>query len=301
MVALLLSAALAGTLDQAVEARRAGDYAGATALLDALHPLVEVEEEGLWQYERGMVEDLTWHPEAAEPYYRAAIAFGGDLAVEARYRLVVTLDDLGRFDEARDELKALLHVPTLNREFLPVLKIESGVLALHTGRHAAGIRMVNAGIKSVVDAKRHSWMIGRGRAAVLDAEADAAEALQLNGRERRVVRNLKQRARAITAVEKELYAVIATEEPEWITLALLRVGDTYASLADDLANSGPPPSLTPDQAAIYRELITERAEGPRTKAYDLYDHGVTFATRTAWESPAVVQLRQRRDELAAVR
>jgi hypothetical protein len=144
-------------------------------------------------------------------------------------------------------------------------------------------------------------MIGRGRAAVLDARADAAEALKLSGRERRVVRNLKKRARTLAAVEAELYAVIATEEPEWITLSLLRVGDTYAALADDLASSGPPTTLSAEQAAIYRELITEKAEGPRTKAFNLYDHGVLFAARTDWESPAVKALRERRDALAEVR
>lgn len=298
---LLLSAAFAGTLDQAVEARHAGDYAGATALLDALHPLVEAGEEGLWQYERGMVEDLTWHPDRAEPYYRAAVAFGGDIGVEARYRLVVVLDDLGRYPEARDELRALLAVPTLNPEFRPVLRIEEGVIALRTGHPNVGAHLVSTGIGNVGDPKRHSWMIGRGRAAMLDAQADAAEALELTGRERRVVRNLKKRARTLAAVEKELYAVIATEEPEWITLSLLRVGDTYASLADDLSRSGPPASLSPEQAVIYRELITEKAEGPRTKAFNLYDHGVLFATRTSWESPAVEELKARRDSLAEIR
>ncbi len=301
MLPILFAAALAGTLDQAVEARRAGDYAGATALLDALHPLVEPAEEGLWFYERGMVEDLTWHPDRAEPYYRTAISYGGELAMEARYRLVVVLDDQGRYPEAQSELSSLARERSLNPEFLPVLKIQAGVLALHTGHTASGGRLVKAGIKAVADPDRHSWMIGRGRAALLDTQADTAEALELTGRERRVVRNLRKRARTIAAVEKELYAVIATEEPEWITLSLLRVGDTYASLAIDLAESGPPARLSADQAAIYRELINEKAEGPRTKAYNLYDHGVTFATRTAWDSPAVEALRARRDELAAVR
>jgi tetratricopeptide (TPR) repeat protein len=301
MLAHLASVALAGTLDQAVEARHAGDYAGAAALLDALHPLVEPEEEGLWQYERGMVEDLTWHPDRAEPYYREAVAFGGDIGVEARYRLVVVLDDQGRLAEAQAELRELLAVRTLNPEFLPVLQVQAGVIALHAGRTAQGTRLVKAGLRKVVDPKRHSWMVGRGRAALLDAEADAAERLALTGRERRVVRNLRKRVRAIADVEKELYAIIETQEPEWITLSLLRVGDTYAQLANELARSTPPAGLTDEQAAIYRELVTERAEGPRTKAYTLYDHGVSFAARLAWDSPAVTELRKRREGLEAVR
>lgn len=297
----LLGFAVAGTLDQAVAARQAGDYAGAAQLLDTLHPLVEPEEEARWNLERGLDEELMWHHAAAEPYYRTAIDIGGDAAMEARYHLVVVLDDLGRYDEARVELTSLLTATRLNPEFVPVLGIEQGVLDVHTGRVERGLRRIERSIARVGDVKRHSWMVGRGRFVLLDARAAEGERLAFEGQAARLKRKLVARAKVLKAVETELYAVIKTEEPEWITASLLRVGDTYADLADDLVAAPTPPQLDSDQIPIYQAEVARKAEGPRTKAYTLYDHGVSFATRLSWESPVVEELKARRDELAAVR
>lgn len=293
--------ALAGTLDRAVEARLAGDYAGAAAFLDTVRPLIDAEEVGQWNLERGLAEDLSWRPEAAEPYFREAIAAGDGVALEARYHLVVVLDDLGRVSEAQAELAALRSTPVLDPSFRAPLKVQEGVLAIHAGRTTKGVRLVRQGLRGINDEERHSWMIGRGRYALLDAEADRAEALRLDVAERKQVRNLKARVRALRAVESELFKVIATEEPEWITSALLRVGSTYAALADDLGNAQPPRGLRGEQIEVYRQAVREKAEAPRTKAFDIYDKGVAVAARLNWESPVVEELRQRRDELAALR
>lgn len=296
-----LRLAFAGTLDQAVEARQDGDYAGSILLLDTLHALVESGEEARWNLERGLAEELTWHPEVAESYYRAAIEIGGDAGMEARYHLVVVLDDLSRFDEARTELRSLLTATRLNPEFLPVLRIEQGVLDIHTGRVARGKRRIVNAVGTVGDVKRHSWMVGRGRFARLNAMADQGEHIVFEGCKSRVKRRLKERVRVLKEVEAELYAIIQTEEPEWITSALLRVGDTYADLADDLIAAPPPRQLDSDQVEFYRAEIKRKAAAPRTKAFSLYDHGVSFATRMSFESPVVDALKLRRDALAVER
>ncbi len=290
-----------GTLDQAVAARESGDYAGAAALLETVHPLLDPGEEGRWNLERGLAEDLRWNPAGAEPYYRAAIDIGGDAGMEARYHLAVVLDDLGRIDEARAELHALLTASSLNPEFVPVLRIEQGVIDIHQGRFNRGVHLVQSGIKRVADPKRHAWMIGRGRFAVLAVQAHRAEQWELRGRDWADHHALVQRVRMLKQVEAELFQIIKTEEPEWITASLLRVGDTYADLADDLAHAPPPAKLTEDEAAIYTRELAEKANGPRTKAYTLYDHGVAFANRMSWQSPIVDELREKRDELSVAR
>ena len=293
--------AFAGTLDQAVEARRDGAYPGAILLLETLHTLGESDEEARWNLERGLLEELTWNPEVAEPYYRKAIEIGGDAAMEARYHLVVVLDDLNRFDEARMELRSRLTVTRLNAEFRPVLRIEQGVLDIHAGSVERGKRRIVKAVATVGDVKRHAWMVGRGRFARLNAMADRGERIVFEGCKSRVKRSLKARARVLKEVEAELFAIIETEEPEWITSSLLRVGDTYADLADDLISAPAPAQLSTDQVAIYRTEIGRKAAAPRTKAFSLYDHGVSFATRMSWESPVVDTLKLRRDALAVER
>ncbi len=299
MSLLLVAAAWAGILDQAIEIRRAGDLVGAASLLDALHPLVDEADEGRWLLERGIVEELAWRQKAAEPYLRAAIELGGDVGLEARYHLVVVLDDLGRGGEASDELRALQSAHGLNPDFVPVLRIQAGVLDVRAGRTARGQRQIRRGLADVKDADRHSWMVGRGRFALLDSAADRGDRLSLTTRSAKLRRDLRERVRALSEAEKLLYEVIKTEEPEWITSALLRVGDTYAALADDLVVSPPPASLTEDQAAIYRVEIARKAEGPRTKALLCYDRGVSYAKQVAWEGEVVAVLKERRELLSS--
>lgn len=298
MTLLLLAGAWAGVLDQARDVRRAGDLVAAAELLDTLHPLVEAEEEAGWYLERGIVEELAWRPGEAEPYFREAIGRGGPEAMEARYHLVTVLDELGRVDEARGVLRELTSAHDLNPDFVPVLRIHQGVLDVHDGQVARGVRLIRRGLAGVDDADRFAWAVGRGRFALLDAVADRAEDLEFAGPQRRVTRHLRQRVGALKDVEAELYRVIDTQEPEWITSALLRVGDTYAALADDLAAAPPPRGLTPDQARIYREELARKALGPRTKAWTCYDRGATFADRVGWDAPTSDTLRARRDALA---
>lgn len=298
MTLLLLAGAWAGVLDQARDIRRAGDLDAAAELLDTLHPLVEAHEEAGWYLERGIVEELAWRPDGAEPYLRAAIDLGGAEAMEARYHLVTVLDDLGRVDEARGVLRELSTARDLNPDFVPVLRIHQGVLDVHAGNVARGVRLIRRGLAGVDDADRFAWAIGRGRFALLDAAADRGEALEFAGTQRRVARNLRQRVGSLKEVEAELFRVIETEEPEWITSALLRVGDTYAALADDLAAAPPPRGLTPDQERIYRDELGRKAVGPRTRAWTCYDRGASFADRIGWTAPTADRLRERRDELA---
>ena len=301
MLSLVFGVAFAGSLDQAREARLAGNYSGAASLLDALHPLVEPDEEGAWQLERGLAEELSWHPELAEPYYRAAIDVGGEASLEARYHLVVVLDDMGKYPDARTELGYLRNASNLAAQFVPILDVQAGVIDLHTGFVRRGAHQIDRALQKVAVEHPHPWMEGRGRFALLDAWSDAADDLGFTGSEGSQKRNLKRRVGLLKDVESELYATIKTDEPEWIVASLYRVGRAYADLADDLTNAAPPRRLDADQVAEFRSLLQERAEAPRTKAYNCYDHGVSFALRLGFENPTVAQMRAARDELAKVR
>ena len=301
LVTLLVGVVAAGSLDQAREARVSGNYAGAALLLDALHPLIDPDEEAAWQLERGLAAELSWQPDVAEPYYRAAVAMGGLSGLEARYHLVVVLDDMGRYAEARAELKQLRAAPTLDTRFVPILDVQAGVIDLHTGYAARGTRTIRTSLERVATGHPHPWMEGRGRFALLDAWSDAADVLGFEGTENRQKRNLRRRVQLLKDVETELYATIQTDEPEWIVASLFRVGRAYADLADDLASATAPKRLDVDQSAEFRRLLAERAEAPRTKAYNCYDHGVSFALRVGFQNPTVDQMRAARDALALVR
>ncbi len=302
MSLLLATIALAvDPLEQAIDARHAGNFAGAAAYLDVVRPLVDPEDEARWNLERGLVEDFQWRPAEAEPYYRAAMLAGGPAATEARYRLVMVLDDLGRTTEARTELSTLLATPGLATDFIPVLRLQEGVLDLHQGKQRRGARRIAAHVDTVDASGRHSWMVGRARTALVETWLADANALDLDTPEGRQKRNLVARLKLMQDAEAQLYAIIQTDELEWITGALLHVGRAYEDLADDLASARPPSRLTEAQAEVFRAEVAQKAESPRTKAYTCYDKGVEVAARVGFTSPAVLALREERELLAAVR
>ncbi len=288
-------------LEQAIDARHAGNFSGAAAYLDVVRPLVDPEDEARWNLERGLAEELQWRPGEAEPYYRAAVMAGGPAAAEAQFHLVVVLDDLGRHAEAHAELAALLDTPGLAPEFVPVLQLQAGILDLHGGKASRGARRIRARVDGVEASGMHPWMVGRARTALIDSYAASANALEFDTTEGRQKRNLAKRVRLVQDAEAQMYAVFKTDEPEWITGSLLVVGRAYEDLADDLAQARPPSRLRGEQVDVFRTEVATRAEAPRTKAFNCYDKGVEVAARLGWTSPAVLALREERETLAAVR
>ncbi|MBM4393524.1 MAG: hypothetical protein FJ090_20565 [Deltaproteobacteria bacterium] len=302
MSLLLATLALAvDPLEQATAARLAGNFAGAAAYLDAVRPLVDPEDEARWNLERGLAEELQWRPGEAEPYYRAAVMAGGQAAPEAHYHLVVVLDDMGRYADARDALDHLLDTPGLAPEFVPVLQLQSGILDLHEGKRSRGARRIRSRIDAVDATGLHPWMAGRARTALIDSLAESANALEFDTSEGRQKRNLARRVRLLQDAEAQMYAVFKTEEPEWITGSLLVVGRAYEDLAGDLAAARPPSRLRGEQVDVFRAELATRAEAPRTKAFNCYDKGIELAARLGWTSPVVTALREEREGLAAVR
>lgn len=300
----LLAAALAFAVDpleQAIDARREGNYAAAAAYLDVVRPLVDPADDARWNLERGLAEELQWRPERAEPFYRAAILAGGPAAAEARYHLVVVLDDLGRVAEARRELDTLLATPGLNQAFLPVLRLERGVLDLHAGQVRRGERRVRADLDELAATGGHAWAEGRARTALIETWLRTAADLEFEQGEWRQRANLGRRVKLLQEAEAQMYAVFRTEEPEWITGSLLLVGRAYEDLAADLEAAVPPRRLGEGAAEVFRQAVLEKAQAPRTKAFNCYDKGVEVAAQLDWSSPVVQSLREARAVLAEVR
>ena len=144
-------------------------------------------------------------------------------------------------------------------------------------------------------------MEGRARTALIDTWTQTANTLEFDRGEWRQRANLERRVGLVQDAEAQMYAVFKTEEPEWITGSLLLVGRAYEDLAQDLEAAVPPRRLGEAAAAVFREAVTERAQAPRTKAFNCYDKGIEVAARLGWTSPVVEALREARAELAQVR
>lgn len=288
-------------IDEAIAVRRAGDPDAARSLLVAVEPFVPAGRRSWWLYQRGICEEMARRPAEAEAFYRQVLAEDGAAALDARFRLALVLEDQGRDAEALEEALALAKRRGLDERDAVTVALQRGVAEVNVGRVARGVRRIQRALAEVEGGETHRYMRAKARYTLARALLAEADALELDGAERRVVRRLEARAERILAAEKQIVAIAALEEPEWILAGLVALGDSYAALADDLAAAPVPRRLDEDQAVYYRSEVQKRAEVARTKAFGAWDHGVALATRIGWESPRVDTLKARRATLESVR
>lgn len=288
---ILFAAAFAGTIEDAVHTRMTGNLDGATALLEAYAP--EPEEEGWYRYQRAINAEMGGDPARAEALYRAAIELGGPVALDARFRLALVLEERGRPDEALAEILALAREKGLNEADEATLALQRGIGEVATGRVRRGVRDIEAALAPLEGFGSHRYMRAKARATLADVLCDEADRLELRGGERRQVRRLKLRAEQLVAAEAQVAEVARLNEPEWVLAGLLRLGDAYAALAEDIAANRPPARLSPAEDVVYREEVGKRAAVVRAKAEHIWRSGVELATRLPWESRRVGELRAR--------
>lgn len=288
-------------VDEAVEVRRRGDVEGARALLVALEPLVPPDQLPWYLYQRGICEELAFRPDAARVLYEQAIALGGEGALDARFRRVLVLEDLGMNEAALDEVRAIDKARGLSPDDELTVQLQRGIAELLAGKRGVGIRRIQKALDATEASDSHRYLRAKARYHLARALLAEADALPLTGGERKVVRNLKGRAERIKAAEAQIIALAALQEPEWVLASLITFGDSHAKLATDLAASPPPKKLNEGQVVLYRMELDRKADNVRTKAFHAYDQGVALATRLAWESPRVATLKERRAALEGSR
>ncbi|MES2638616.1 MAG: hypothetical protein V4850_04020 [Myxococcota bacterium] len=294
---------------EAITLRQRGDVDGARALLIALETRVPAESLPTYLYQRGLCEELDGEPEKARAFYEQVIALAasepasadGGVALDAHFRRALVLEELGLHDAALLEVLALDRVRGLSAEDELTVALQRGISELLTGKRARGIRRIQKSLAATEGATTHGYLRAKARYHLARALLEEADALSLDGAERRVVKRLEGRALRIKAAEQQIIALAALQEPEWVLASLISLGDSYGRLAADLGASPPPKRLDDAQATIYRAEIAKKVENVRTKSFHAYDSGVALATRLAWESGRVATLKERRDGFAGQR
>lgn len=282
-------------LDEAVTLRQAGDVEAARALLLAMAPQLPEALRAAWLYQRGVTEEIAWRPAEAKALYDAVIASGDPLALDARFRRALVREDLGDDAGALADVLAVAKARGLDEEDAVTLALQRGIIEVNTGHVRKGIRRIDRALAEVEGGATHRYMRAKARYTLAKALLAEAADLPLDVAERRATRNLSARAARIAAAERQITALVALQEPEWILASLVALGDGYAALGDALAAAPAPARLSAEQAAVYRAELDRYVINARTKAHHWYDAGVTLAARLQWESPRVALLRERRE------
>lgn len=295
------SATPASLIDEAVALRQRGETASARELLLTLEPLITPDLMAVYLYQRGICEELLWQPDAARVLYERVIAIGGDVALDAHFRRALVLEDLGMPEAAYEEIRTVDRARGLSEDDDLTIALQRGIAEVALGRDRVGIRRIQRALDATEGGDSHRYLRAKGRYTLASALLDEADALALTGPEKRVVKRLKGRAERIQAAEQQIIALSALQEPEWVLASLIRLGDSYATLARDLPDSTAPKRLSEAEVVVYRNALVDKAGNVKTKAFHAYDSGVSLATRLAWESPRVATLKQRRATLEAER
>lgn len=287
----------ADRVDEAIRVRQRGDVEGARALLVALEPLVPADQLLWYLYQRGICEELAFRPEAALAYYDRILELAGNDALDARFRRVLVLEELGMYEAALADVRAIDRARGLSEDDEITVALQRGITELVSGKRRVGIKRIDKALAATEGSDSHRYLRAKARYHLAQALLDEADAQKLTGPEKRVVKKLEKRALGIKAAEKQIIALAALQEPEWVLASLIAFGDSHVRLADALAESPAPKRLDDEQVAIYRAELAKKADNVRTKAFHAYDSGVALATRLAWESPNVGTLKERRAAL----
>ena len=285
-------------VDLLAEARRridVGDYTAADARLQFL---IDTHDAPAAWFEQGRSFELQERRQEARSAYQATLALVEDPLLErdVLYRSALVDNDLRDHQAAKATLKKLRAHPALDDAARPLVELELGVAEVGLDKRR-GERRIAQALESL-QGEGHAWAQSRARFALTRAVLDDAAELPLEGN-RKAARNLKRRAKALTAAEQQIIAIAKTGEPEYALHGILELGDAYLELHDDFIAAPPPRKLSEEQVLQYQSAVADKAAVLRRKAHRYYDEGVALAARVGWSGGVAGELERRRDALDA--
>ena len=271
-----------GAIQRLVHLRLAGDTS--TAVLNHLgvtYENIEDHETALSVYDLLLSEDR-------EPGTQR----------DAGFRRAQVLEALGQHDDALRQLKAIKPPPGgFDAKDQHTYDIQLGIAMLRAGPAGRGERKVRGGLDALAGTDA-TYIQAKGRYGLIEHQLFEVADLPLEGRERKVQKNLEARGLALLDAESVLgEAVIPLGEPEWILAGVMLVGDGYAALGRDILSAPPPSRLTVEQQNIYESTVREKAAVIYRKAWTRYDTGLAYAGELGMENRYTRALAERRDAL----
>lgn len=299
----LPTAALAGVFsgqdttkvyDEAVARRHEGDYRGA---IDRLAWLIENDDETPDRlYQLGIAYELSGEYGTAISVYERLMQDEAHV-LDGGFRRALCLESTGDWDAALRQYRKLPQAQGFDRHDRITLDLALGIAELSAGKEKKGRAMIEEALRASEGTDDVTWIQAKARYALADHALDSARDLSLQGREKRVARSLEGRAFALAEAESHVIQVIQLEEPEWILESMLRLGDGFMELREDMLAVPPPGDLDPELRALYVETLEKRTEVLKLKGYQAYDGGLEVAGKFRVQNETTEVLEARRDAI----
>ncbi|MBI5070191.1 MAG: hypothetical protein HZB56_18305 [Deltaproteobacteria bacterium] len=277
-------------------ARQAGDHRRAAAALGRLadrFPESRRREAALAEAGRAHLALGEWRP-ALQRFEALARAAAGPGADEATFEAAACHHLLGERAEAQALLAGLL----ARGDLAPAARVraltERGVLELEAGALDAAGRSLEEAL-DLADraqaterlgdeppAKAHYWMGELLRARF------AAAPLDLAAGEEAVAEALERKGDLLLAAQAHYLRASRRGSPAFGVAGVVRVGELYESLHAQLSGAVPPPGLSPDEAAAWREELEAQLSVLVHKAVAAYEEAIA-AARARGLDPSLVE------------
>lgn len=297
----LISQTVEELIEAAVQTRQEGNLAAATRLLAELEPRVPAENYAEYLYQRAICAELGLEPSEAQRLYERVIGLQDQRVPDAHLRLAMVLEGLGQYREALDHVLIVNGINNLSEADLLTVQLQRGIAELNLGRRGPGLRNTQEALGQLEGTENSRWMRAKARYTIAQMLYLEAMDIHMTGSDRKAARNLKRRAALMREAEDQILALIAYKETEWILASMVAMGDAYRDWATELRAATPPRKFDIVDQLAWRKEIERYAENADTKAWHAYDEGITLATRLAWESPRVAELKERRLEVETSR
>ena len=284
--------------DDAITRRDSGDVEGAIQRL--VHLRLSGDTSAAVLYHLGVAYESREDFEAALSVYDLLLSEDQDPGTQrdAGFRRAQVLEALDRHEDALRQLRAIKPPPGgFAEKDQHTYDIQLGIAELRAGSGRRGERRVRDGLEALggTDA---TYIQAKGWYGLIEHDLAEVADLRLDGRERKVQKNVEARGLALLDSESVLgEAIIPLGEPEWILAGVMLAGDGYAALGRDILAAPAPSKLTAEQQGIYEATVREKAAVIYRKAWTRYDTGLMYAGELGLENRYTAALAQRRDGL----
>jgi tetratricopeptide (TPR) repeat protein len=221
---------------------------------------------------------------------------------EVRLRQSVCLTRLGRYDEARAQLEAILvqfGVPPLEAN---EARARLGIVWYRLGDEIMAEYYLRPALATYQENVQRGLLqyraaFGEGFFVLGEIAFRHFQELKIEGEGPQLEESLRAKAAALFAARAHYENAIRTYEPEWIIAALFRIGMCYELMYDAILAAPEPTELTPAELAEYRQKLRAKIQPLFDKTLTVYRRCLEFAVQLNVTGDWVTQTKQRYEAL----
>jgi TolA-binding protein len=219
--------------------------------------------------------------------FRAFVkAYEGPDAIDAEFRIAQCLYHLDELEDARAALRALAERGGVEPELRIRALAERGVVELEAGKGEEAERTLQLALQAWREAgdkeRLDEWHAAQAQFYLGEVYREWFRAIPLvpkGNDEGELAKALESKAQMLLTAQGHYIRAIRMQNEQWAVAAGFRCGELYDELRKQLLEAPLPPGIDEEQAAAYRDLLSQRVRILAEKAIVAYEQTLALAAR----------------------